>query len=369
MTGNPDAERDERSRQRTERVWRASTDLGAMLEQHGELNQYALRRAMAAATDPASGEEWTWDEAYDAAETAINRRILAADDTGLVLFSGHNPGIGSPAAGAPSSDAAGSSTGASDRDGGAQRGGRGTAATAAARRLARQESTQTLRGQATNGRQQFSTPLVVAIAVIKAAGIRPDDRIVEPSAGTGVLAVLAAAALDEAKGGELIVNEIDSYRAQLLRRLLGSRTVMNEDAEQLGGLRPELRPSLILMNPPFTSRRPNGTTRRHADLAHLAAAYAMVRPGGRVVAVTSAACEPDGDRWVRTFGNDAGAPSLAASIELDGKLFHSRGTQVRTRLTVIDRGQRGPREAAAPATAYTGPALWRLAEEVDGRLD
>ena len=43
--------------------------------------------------------------------------------------------------------------------------------------------------------QQFSTPLPLAYAALQAAAIRPGDIVLEPSAGTGMLAVMAESAL------------------------------------------------------------------------------------------------------------------------------------------------------------------------------
>ena len=45
--------------------------------------------------------------------------------------------------------------------------------------------------------QQFSTPLPLAYAALQAAAIRPGDVVLEPSAGTGMLAVMAECALGD----------------------------------------------------------------------------------------------------------------------------------------------------------------------------
>ncbi|MDE0276393.1 MAG: methylase, partial [Defluviicoccus sp.] len=42
--------------------------------------------------------------------------------------------------------------------------------------------------------QQFSTPLPLAYAALQAAAVRPADVVLEPSAGTGMLAVMAECA-------------------------------------------------------------------------------------------------------------------------------------------------------------------------------
>ena len=97
----------------------------------------------------------------------------------------------------------------------------------------------------------------------------------EPSAATGVLATLAATRLDRVRGGRLLLNEIDQLRATLLERMFGDGgvKVTEHDAETRGRPGVEKKPRIVVMKPPFTTRRANGKMRRHADLAHLAAAY------------------------------------------------------------------------------------------------
>ena len=55
--------------------------------------------------------------------------------------------------------------------------------------------------------QQFSTPLPLAWAALQAAAIRPGDTVLEPSAGTGMLAVMAECALgDRARARSISMN-------------------------------------------------------------------------------------------------------------------------------------------------------------------
>ena len=51
--------------------------------------------------------------------------------------------------------------------------------------------TQTRRSEESQNFQQFSTPIPLGLAALTAAAITPDDRVLEPSAGTGLLAILA----------------------------------------------------------------------------------------------------------------------------------------------------------------------------------
>ena len=59
--------------------------------------------------------------------------------------------------------------------------------------------THTRRSEESQALQQFSTPIALGLAASTAAAITPADRVLEPSAGTGLLAILA-----ELAGGSLI---------------------------------------------------------------------------------------------------------------------------------------------------------------------
>src|SRR3546814_6112239 len=58
--------------------------------------------------------------------------------------------------------------------------------------------THTRRSEESQAFQQFSTPIALGLAASAAAAITPTDRVLEPSAGTGLLAILA-----ELAGGSL----------------------------------------------------------------------------------------------------------------------------------------------------------------------
>ncbi len=80
--------------------------------------------------------------------------------------------------------------------------------------------TQTKRSEEMQALQQFSTPLPIAFAMAQAAVLRAGDVLLEPSAGTGCLAVFGIVA-----GATLHLNEWGHQRANLLRRLFPSASV------------------------------------------------------------------------------------------------------------------------------------------------
>ena len=71
--------------------------------------------------------------------------------------------------------------------------------------------THTVRSEEQIELQQFSTPAPIAYLSALAARIAPTDLMLEPSAGTGLLAIFAQRA-----GARLVLNEIDPSRADML---------------------------------------------------------------------------------------------------------------------------------------------------------
>ena len=224
--------------------------------------------------------------------------------------------------------------------------------------------------------QQFSTPLPLAYAALQAAAIRPGDIVLEPSAGTGMLAVMAECALGESVAGNLHLNEIARTRAVLLTRLFPGAAVTTFNAESIADRLRGVRPTVVLMNPPFSATPGVDRGRRDAGLRHVRSAASMLPTGGRLVTITSAHCVP---------GDAAGRLDPPArcifTLGLDGRAYARRGTGFETRLTVLERGE-GPaveldgtaraanaaelldaviaqvpkRQPIAPAPAPSGPA-------------
>ena len=109
--------------------------------------------------------------------------------------------------------------------------------------------THTRRSEESETFQQFSTPLALGLAVGTAAAISPTDRVLEPSAGTGLLAIFA-----ELAGASLMLNELAETRAGLLCRLFPDVDVTRFDAAQIDDhLDSGVTPTVVLMNPPFSA--------------------------------------------------------------------------------------------------------------------
>jgi predicted RNA methylase len=198
-------------------------------------------------------------------------------------------------------------------------------------KLAALTPTHTRRSEESQQLQQFSTPIELGFIAGLAASMTPTDLVLEPSAGTGQLAMFA-----EIQGASLALNEIAETRADLLSLLFPAVSVTRFNAEQIHDYLPEaVRPSVVLMNPPFSAAP--GVKRGIAgtDLRHLRSALQRLAPGGRLVAITGINASPSHPDF-----NDALRDlelRVVFTVEISGALYRRHGTTVETRLTVIDR--------------------------------
>jgi predicted RNA methylase len=211
--------------------------------------------------------------------------------------------------------------------------------------------THTRRSEESQALQQFSTPIALGLAAGAAAAITPADLVLEPSAGTGLLAILA-----ELAGGSLVLNELAETRAGLLGHLFPGIAVTRFDAAHIHDhLDAGVVPSVVLMNPPFSALA--NVDRRMADAAlrHVGSALARLAEGGRLVAITSANCAPDNPMWTDAFIQLQERGRIMFSAAVDGSVYAKHGTTIDTRLTVIDR------LPAPDPTAF--PALHRCAPD------
>ena len=293
-------------------LFAAARTLAPVLETGRPLDATILRDAMTEAfggSDAAGA--WLWKDAYEAAEAAT------------VLF--------------------------------LQRYGRGMRRNAGAgpdgpRRMLRMleavaalEPSHTRRSEEQVRLQQFSTPLPLAYGALQAAALRPGDTVLEPSAGTGMLAVMAECALGKDADRRLHLNEYAQPRARLLTRLFPQAVVTAFNAEAIADRLRDVRPTVVLMNPPFSVTPGVDRISHDADLRHVRSAFSMLPPGGRLVTITSAHCVPGDTAWNDAFarldGCDPSGPAARCvfTMAIDGRAYARRGTGFDTRLTVLER--------------------------------
>ncbi|MEE4453434.1 hypothetical protein V2S85_17405 [Novosphingobium resinovorum] len=193
--------------------------------------------------------------------------------------------------------------------------------------------TQTYRSERQIEFQQFSTPLSLAWLAGLAGQIRQDDLVLEPSAGTGMLAVHAW----RARAG-LQLNELDPKRADLLGRIF-DRTVTRHDGEHIDDLLAGApSPTLVLINPPFSRSAGRGVD-RHAGARHLRAALARLAPGGRCVAIMPPNFAADGTASLGYTAVAEMAPPRA-EITIRGNPYAKHGTGIDVRLLITTRDGR-----------------------------
>ncbi|WP_128910905.1 strawberry notch family protein [Tropicibacter alexandrii] len=225
--------------------------------------------------------------------------------------------------------------------------------------------THTRRSEEMERFQQFSTPLPMGLAAVAAAQITPRDLVLEPSAGTGLLAILA-----EIAGGTLALNELADTRADLLRLLFPARPVTRFDAAQIDDhLDASSSPSVILMNPPFSAQANVDGRSTEATARHLRSALARLVPGGRLVAITGAGFAPDAPAWAETFGRLTETTHLIFTGAVSGAAFAKHGTSFETRISVFDKCRGGePGGITADLRQPTSPDVAHLMSQVTAEV-
>ena len=313
-------------------IFQAARLLLPHLEHGQRIDAPILRAAMEAAFGASDTTgAWDWKSAYDACEVST---VLFLRKYGNALFRK----AGSPAAALPM-----------------------------LAKVANLLPTHTRRSEESQSFQQFSTPVPLGVAALTAAAITPTDRVLEPSAGTGLLAVLA-----EIAGGALVLNELAGTRADLLFHLFPAIPVTGFDGAQIDDhLDAGIVPSVILMNPPFSVMA--NVTGRMAEAAyrHIASALARLADGGRLVTITGASFAPDAPAWRTAFTRLQGQGRVVFTAAIDGAVYAKHGTTIDTRLTVIDKVPADD-AAAFPASPGVAPDVATLiawiGEHIPARL-
>tara|TARA_R100000664_G_scaffold12893_1_gene20704 strand:- start:22239 stop:33200 length:10962 start_codon:yes stop_codon:yes gene_type:complete len=234
---------------------------------------------------------------------------------------------------------------------------------------------QTARSEEQIAFQQFSTPPKLANFVADLSLISPGDIVLEPSAGTGAL---VSAAISKAPGEiSVYANEIDPARAKLIEDFIGGeistpefraslKSVTKEDAEHIDALLEKVmgseKPSVVVMNPPF-SRRGDKSTKRdiHTGGRHVTAALNAVQDGGRVVAIVgggmrgSGGMLPTSKAHKEWFEKTLENATIKSIFQIPGKAYSSMGTKFNTNVMVIDKVATGQKLEDIPINKMTVP--------------
>lgn len=193
--------------------------------------------------------------------------------------------------------------------------------------------TQTKRTDEQVSLQQFSTPPNIAYLANWLANIDSSDFMLEPSAGIGGLAAFA-----KAFGATTAVNEISERRLGALRSL-GFDHVTSEDGAQLDNILPDyIKPTVVVMNPPFSST--GGRTKNSTANAkpHVEQALGRLENGGRLVAILGQGMSNDAPAFAAWWDSlRKQGYNIRANIGIDGTNYRKYGTTFNVRLVVIDK--------------------------------
>ncbi len=181
--------------------------------------------------------------------------------------------------------------------------------------------------------QQFSTPPTLAYVAARLLDPKPSDIVVEPSAGTGSLAIWPRAV-----GARVICNETSSRRNSLLRGVLNF-DALPLDAEIIDDLLPSaIRPTAVLMNPPFSSTGGRVTkTNSIYGARHVASALRRLKDGGRLVGIVSEAMSFHHSSFSEWWQRIACLCNIRANLTLHGKEYAKYGAAPDVQILVIDK--------------------------------
>jgi predicted RNA methylase len=223
-------------------------------------------------------------------------------------------------------------------------------------KLAALVPSHTRRSEESQALQQFSTPIGLGFVAGTAAAITSTDLVLEPSAGTGLLAIHA-----ELAGARLVLNEIAGTRAELLDCLFPNVAVTRHDAAHIHDhLDAAAHPSVVLMNPPFSVAAHVDRCVADAALRHMSSALTRLADGGRLVAITGANLSPNNPSWRDSFVRLQERGRLVFSAAIDGRVYARHGTTVETCLHVIDRVPAENPEAFPASPGMAGDAATLL---------
>ena len=212
---------------------------------------------------------------------------------------------------------------------------------------------QTVRNDEQIELQQFATPARLGWLAARAAAVSPGDLVLEPSAGTGMLAHWGAGAR-----ARLLLNEISPSRRECLAVLFPEARLTGHDGELIDELLdPALNPTVVLMNPPYSRGIERGQDGR-TGARHMRSAFRGLAPGGRLVAIMP--------EWydVTQLLRSGEPASLRLNLAIE-RAFVRHGTTITTRLLVIDKLEASNQPIVAREADFA--ALCRLIDQLPPR--
>lgn len=198
--------------------------------------------------------------------------------------------------------------------------------------LTRKLPPQSWRGREQVSLQQFSTP--PALAYLLSQLLRPQGGklALEPSAGTGSLAVWLRNA-----GCSTVVNEISKRRKLLLE--LQNFDSFSVNAEFLNDLLPtEIKPDYVLMNPPFSAKLGREGARDSTfGFRHVESALLRLQRGGRLVALLGVDACLKTDKGKKFWHRVGGEYRVHAFLIVPRDVFYKYGTTFQTVAVIVSK--------------------------------
>ncbi|MFC5550174.1 hypothetical protein [Massilia aerilata] len=193
----------------------------------------------------------------------------------------------------------------------------------------------------------FPTPAPLARELVKLAGLKPGDTVLEPQAGVGGIANICAEVVGK---GNVTCYEIQQKNCDVLRSL-GHQV---EQADFLT-VEPTRLFSHVICNPPFE---------KQADISHVLAGFRFVEPGGTMAAIMSIGVTFRTNSKTTQFR--AFLDSMKATIKVNDKdAFKESGTAAQTVSIVFQKPHDWPLEAPARIEAAHPTPAPVLALEAD----
>ena len=182
--------------------------------------------------------------------------------------------------------------------------------------------TQTWRSREQIALQQFSTPSAIAFLLADTLKIQKNKIVLEPSAGTGSLAIWAQAA-----GAKVLTNEIDGRRRELLKLSGFAPTAF--DAEFIHDfLAPEITVDVVMMNPPFSANGGRTKNSSKYGFRHVESALERLKKGGKFGIILGEAGGLDTKTGREFWGKLIEQFDVKVNLKLSGREYYKFGTTV-----------------------------------------
>lgn len=199
--------------------------------------------------------------------------------------------------------------------------------------------TQTTRTAEMDKLQQFSTPPPLSYVANWVAKLRPDDVVLEPSAGVGGLAVFGKAA-----GARVLANELSDRRAGLLGITGIADWIYKHNAEHLNALlTPDIAlgkvpaPTAVVMNPPFSNAAKSNRSNTLIGGKHVEEALKLLPKGGRLVAIVGSGMALDRPMFKGWWDKIRREYNVRANVQVNGEEYRKYGTSFDNQIVVIDK--------------------------------